>query len=50
MESGEKGIASGTSFVMIYELEATDGQVWEEELEEYRIFSEDSLAFMAYYE
>ena len=50
VESGEKGIASGTSFVMIYELEATDGQVWEEELEEYRIFSEDSLAFMAYYE
>lgn len=50
VESGEKGIASGTSLIMVYEPEAGGGEVWEEELEEYRIFSEDGSSFMAYYE
>lgn len=50
VESGEKGIASGTSFTMIYEPEFTGVQAWEEEWKEYRIFSEDGSSFMVYYE
>ncbi len=50
VESGEKGVASGAPFIMVYEPEAADGEVWEEEVEEYHIYSEDGSSFMAYYE